>query len=665
MIPVHLPYPQLRDIDGSLLESGYIYIGVSGKNPEENPILVYWNETRFPPTSQGVGGNPYSSVRVDASFGKLSPVTQPIRTSRGVIVREGVPSNVYIFETRYSLTVKNQSGLVLLTVPDVEFFMDHAEGILSADSIGFRQEGSTVSRTVEQKLYEEVTVTDFGADPTGVMDSTRAFNLATKADMVHHGNSDLSMRRKVVIPPGDYLIAGTVYVRKGQMLIGSGDGVTRITAGLPSNTGRATFKMGFGIPSNILTEDPGGLPVVVCNIHTYGGDTTGPVVDMQVSGAQCRDMFITSCGIGVRVGGSDTILSNCIIDQGLMGISLSGQNHIISNNLFYSMNYGINVGISNDIQINNCHFEYGRYSDIIFQEGSNGSQNISIGNCQFITNVQYGTIEHSIHIRANSIDLQVHDCSFRNQENYCIASPTGLGGRIRISDCVFNGLRTNSVYSQSTTTAGILTGNNNVDIVNCTFTKLFSSPITMNSSYVFTTNIEGCSYSELSNVTSFVNIVGTNGSVQLSNCIGDNVTPIVNLQNPVKVFLRRNTFWLGQKQTEGSRDYWKIPTQGATMLRIGLKGNTNNEGNNLYEKASLVIAIRYIDYSGTTLSDYITMTTPYSSPSSGYVPALGIDVELDSVGGGIESTYAGQGRYVCVSLPTTYTNTTITADIEI
>jgi len=62
--------------------------------------------------------------------------------------------------------------------------------------VGLIQAGAgAVARTVESKLRESVSVLDFGADNTGVADSTAAFNLASAAST-----------QSVVIPAGTYLL---------------------------------------------------------------------------------------------------------------------------------------------------------------------------------------------------------------------------------------------------------------------------------------------------------------------------------------------------------------------------------------------------------------------------------------------------------------------------
>ncbi|ALC11204.1 hypothetical protein [Sphingopyxis sp. 113P3] len=65
-----------------------------------------------------------------------------------------------------------------------------------AEMVGFRQDDpDAVDGTVEAELRNRITVTQFGADPTGAADSTSAF-----ADARSKGN------RRYVIPPGTYIV---------------------------------------------------------------------------------------------------------------------------------------------------------------------------------------------------------------------------------------------------------------------------------------------------------------------------------------------------------------------------------------------------------------------------------------------------------------------------
>lgn len=95
------------------------------------------------------------------------------------------------------------------------------DAVGGAALIGFIQSGlGAIQRTIGSKLRERVSVLDFGADPTGVNDSTAAFNAALVASL------------KVYAPAGRYLINGIVRMKRdGSSLFGDGWGSTVLFAG--------------------------------------------------------------------------------------------------------------------------------------------------------------------------------------------------------------------------------------------------------------------------------------------------------------------------------------------------------------------------------------------------------------------------------------------------
>lgn len=87
------PLPLFADLDGSPLDSGYVYVGTSGANPETSPITVYWDSALTQPTAQ------------------------PLRTAGGQIVRNGQPSAVYASVSDYSLTVRDKRRQLIAYQP--------------------------------------------------------------------------------------------------------------------------------------------------------------------------------------------------------------------------------------------------------------------------------------------------------------------------------------------------------------------------------------------------------------------------------------------------------------------------------------------------------------------------------------------------------------------
>ena len=86
------PYPIFTDTDGSPLDDGYLYIGEVSKNPETNPISVYWDP--------------------DFKF----PAAQPIRTNNGYPWRMGTPALLYA-DSQFSITIRNKKRDLVLYAP--------------------------------------------------------------------------------------------------------------------------------------------------------------------------------------------------------------------------------------------------------------------------------------------------------------------------------------------------------------------------------------------------------------------------------------------------------------------------------------------------------------------------------------------------------------------
>jgi hypothetical protein len=110
--------------------------------------------------------------------------------------------------------------------------------------VGFRRtETGSVGRSIYDILRERISVTDFGADPTGVNDSTNAFNAAVDA-------AEAAFNNTVHIPPGIYRIDGTVTIHQGVMLMGQGS--------QGSNDSYGTVIVHHGAGVNCLVWDGNG-----------------------------------------------------------------------------------------------------------------------------------------------------------------------------------------------------------------------------------------------------------------------------------------------------------------------------------------------------------------------------------------------------------------------
>ncbi len=141
---------------------------------------------------------------------------------------------------------------------------------LSSSAITYN-EGSTgaVNRTVAAKLQESVSVLDFGADPTGVADSTAAFAAAYAASS------------SLYVPPGNYIFLSQPSFSSGKPFVLRGDGssVTSLTY-----TGTNT------------TND--------CFVF---GNTTSGTPQLEISGIRFLSNTKMTAGAGVRYIGADRV----------------------------------------------------------------------------------------------------------------------------------------------------------------------------------------------------------------------------------------------------------------------------------------------------------------------------------------------------------------------
>ena len=318
-------------------------------------------------------------------------------------------------------------------------------------------------------------VLDFGADPTGVADSTAAFNLATKAAYQGTGIFDQNIPGGVFVPPGIYKISTTVFVHKGQHLFGAGEGASKIDASGMTAYAGPVFKLGYASTGVV---DVGGLPPEISELWVYGGPQSYAIVECAVNGYTIHNMFMTSPGVGLSLGGTDGRVSNIQIDQGLTGMRIDGHTHQINQVAIWNCNYGIFTQGSScvDIVFTNLALSYLQYGGIIFSAGVE-TTNLNFTACSFVMNEQFGTFSGYIITQANGASASFNSCDFSNMKGPVFLHQTGIDSVFTFNNCAFNGGRSLSAYSQSTTSYVASSKNESLYFNSCFFNGLKATPI--------------------------------------------------------------------------------------------------------------------------------------------------------------------------------------------
>lgn len=427
------PYPIFTDKNGDPLDNGYLYFGEVNKNPETNPIQVYYDSAL------------------------TQPAAQPLRTSNGYVMRNGSPSLIYS-SSQFSVTVRDKNNALVIYSP-VGYGVDPASvtgsvnvqdyigdgttttyamgafpstinatnvyidgiyqekdtytisgtsltfsaappinsgieivvqesailGGASAQQISYNQSGvGAVSRTVKSKLQEFVSVKDFGAVGDGVTDDTTAIQNAIDyaATVITSGSADLDqVTASVVFPAGKYRTTAPIEMKNGVQFRGAGSNATWI---LVDHSGNGFFSASGSTYF--------GIQVYGMHLESNGSAQDGFVIDGQIRNCYYHDVG----GRGFRRTFSVTSTWTVVFDQ---CYSFGATNHF----------YLINVG--------GVHIYHGRYdvaSDHgVYMDSANGELIMQDAA------VQFGS-KSAVYVK-NCYTVELNQCFF---EGNCIGSLT-------------------------------------------------------------------------------------------------------------------------------------------------------------------------------------------------------------------------------------------------
>lgn len=396
MLAIESPLPLFVGRDGLPLDAGYIYFGTVDLNPITSPITVYW----------------------DAAG--TQPVAQPVRTSRGLIVRSGTPAKVYA-SVNFSLLVKDSAGTQVVyernssewqvsayvDEKDAELRSDFASTLSTKGSelVGYlRSLASAFATTVREWLgWQDVDPFEFmtAAQRADVIAGTSTLDVSAAWQAAITAAAGKPIRMRAGVHRIDTALTYTTSGESPGLKI-KGDGVgkaffdTRVAngflltldgTGTPSTYALGLDLQGFSVITNASAANSGGILVKgqwlgsihktkIKNITGDGIKIVNDNSDADASGfLTIEKNWIQGCGgWGINVpdpatssnaSGHISIKKNYVTGNTLGGIRLLGaKTEVTENSIAYNTGggglvipYSASSGVPNLIDIDRNEFD--------------------------------------------------------------------------------------------------------------------------------------------------------------------------------------------------------------------------------------------------------------------------------------------------------------------
>lgn len=347
------------------------------------------------------------AVRV-SDLNSIPPIPQNDIERRGKVV-------TFDIATGFPIAVAPASGSAI----DVLNQLADTSSDLAGDAlVGVKQPlTGAVSRTQHTKNLDEVSVIDFGADPSGALDSTIAFQAALdacsdKLSIVGHG-------RKLIIPGGQYKISSELFYtwRAGDAtktdadtqrltIVGDGSGCTFINDVRPAPGANPLFTFDGG-----LTDPHLRLSIKDFRIHRPSNDRLGwGMLFKNISITDMTNIDIQWFNAGIVFRDCIHIkMDHCQIGANQIGLTASRQTWTNPNvfdlrHVMFAANSvgAVSVADATNFKLDTCSFE------------GNGSDK-----------TLHNTVQYSGGSNEGGIGLIVHNCYF---ENNLVLADINIGG---------------------------------------------------------------------------------------------------------------------------------------------------------------------------------------------------------------------------------------------
>jgi len=487
-----------------------------------------------------------------------------------------------------------------------------------------------------------VNVKWFGAVDGGD-DCTDAVNAAAEAAKDYGDYTE----KRIEIIGEKYTILGTVYLRLGQSLYGEG---TRLYMGATGS-----IKVGYNSSG---VKDSGGHPPYIDGFWIEGGYNP---INCAVSG-----YFITRCFFSVPVApcifsGSDGVVDNCVFDNGSVAVSFGGSNTTMSNCIFYVCVTQLQFTDCNNSVISNCVFNYASEASVKFGNLSGATKyinNLRFDNCSFKLNTHGASFKGFIYTLNSAIEGNVYftGCSFINAKDACV-NITGTSSLLELyfNDCVFDGEKSRDNEAQSTTAYAVNysgSGKNKVYISGSIIKNMRDTPVQTSTNEAYELSLKDITFKDNAG-TEDINLAGTNGSaiVNIQDIQGSGKTLLVDNGNQ-ETFIKGHLVDCMTKVTSGGREYWELPFENSTLIKLTVSLNRNPAGSTLYRRSAVYYVSIGYDYSGGTLTQgTISSVFESTSPLGG---TLDTQLDINTLGNGLTITGTAEKGKMIISTPEGY-----------
>ena len=391
----------------------------------------------------------------------------------------------------------------------------------SANTTYTQGSSGSVTRTVQAKLQESISVKDFGAKGDGVTDDTAAIQAAFDWAVYQNSSSGTGLG-SVYIPAGNYLVSNTLQMGYGNVynslqVFGSGApvGGTIITANFND---RPVFAVNGGRSCSIKNLSILGKNLNWINSHNLGYGSRATIDELVASNwvdtsfpASASSQYAPYCAIAIDpyAGSQPTVHYPNVTFPSWSGITTQYGKNYSSDTLIENVQiFGFVVGIVNQpnadgngdfTKLLQCIINQCQYALSI---GNTQSRLVRVSNCGLQQNYT-GITTSNNGVKLGNPSIYVDNTAFDSNINW-IYCPTGsYGGVASFTNCYAEGM-----YSIGTFTAGGAS-QTPLSFSNCSFAFSWNDgnyrgiPLYMLASSVFT-SFDSCKFYDDNNTANIL-----------------------------------------------------------------------------------------------------------------------------------------------------------------